>query len=101
MMQGDAYNLGFTITNNAGAVITPDDIIDMEITIGHLSKRYREAQLSYDNGRWLFPFTQKETFSYWPKNVKGQIRIMWNNGVIEGKAINGLRINESISKEVL
>jgi hypothetical protein len=49
----------------------------------------------------MFPISQKETFGYWPKATKAQIRILWKNGVVEGKPIHGIRINESTSKEVL
>lgn len=101
MMQGDSYNLGFTVVNNAGAAVTPSDIQDMEITIGHIRKTYRNAELTYNEGRWYFPLSQEESFGYWPKSIKAQIRIRWANGVVEGKPIHGLRVNESISKEVL
>ena len=101
MMQGDSYNLGFTVLNNAKTPVTPDDIQDLEITIGHIRKTYRNSQITYFNGKWLFPLTQKETFEYWPKTVKSQIRILWANGVVEGKPVYGIRINESTSKEVL
>ena len=101
MMQGDAYKLGFRITNNAGNPITPADITDLEITIGSLSKTYRKNQLLYESGLWMFPFTQDDTFSYVPAAAKSQVRVLWANGVIEGKDIHGVRINESISKEVL
>jgi hypothetical protein len=101
MMQGDSYNLGFTVLNNAHGIVTPDDIQDMEITIGHIRKTYRNSQITYANGKWLFPLTQKETFGYWPKAIKAQIRILWANGIVEGKPIYGVRINESTSKEVL
>lgn len=101
MMQGDSYNLGFTIKNNAGSAITPEDIMDMEITIGHLSKTYRREQLMYADGRWYFPFSQTETFGYWPKAVSAQVRVRWKNGIVEGKTIHGVRMNESLSKEVL
>lgn len=101
MMQGDSYNLGFTVTNNAGSVVTPNDIIDMEITIGHLVKRYSNSEITFKDGRWMFPLSQKETFGYWPSVPKCQIRIKWANGVIEGKPIYGVRVNESFSKEVL
>ena len=101
MMQGDSYYLGFTVLNNAKKTITPDDIQDMEISIGHIRKTYRGSQITFSNGRWLFPISQKESMGYWPKAVKAQIRILWNNGTVEGKPIHGIRINESISKEVL
>ena len=101
MMQGDSYNLGIRILNNAGNPVTPDDIKDLEITIGRLSKTYLGAQVTYHDGLWLFPLSQKETFGYWPGTAEAQVRIAWANGVIEGKKMYGIRIDESSSKEVL
>ena len=101
MMQGDSYSLGIRSLNNAGNPVTPDDIKDLEITIGPLRKTYLNAQVTFYEGLWLFPLSQKETFDYWPSAVKAQVRVAWANGVIEGKPIYGVRINESISKEVL
>lgn len=101
MMQGDSYRLGFEVLNNAGTAVTPEDIIDMEITIGHLRKTYLNAQITYFEGIWMFPLSQEETMDFWPRQVKSQIRIVWANGVVEGKAIHGVRVSESISKEVL
>lgn len=101
MMQGDSYNLGINILNNAGQPVTPDDIKDVEITIGNLRKTYLNAQVTFRDGVWLFPLSQEETFRYWPTSVKAQVRVVWANGVVEGKPLYGIRINESISKEVL
>ena len=101
MMQGDACNLGIRIQNNAGNSVTPTDIRDLEITIGHLRKTYGTNQLSYYNGIWLFPLSQQETQSLSPAPVKAQVRVLWPSGVIEGQPLLGLRIRESISKEVL
>lgn len=101
MMQGDSYSLGIRILNNAGSPVTPDDIKDVEITIGNLRKTYLNAQVTYYNGVWLFPLSQKETFCYWPASVKAQVRVVWANGMVEGQPLYGVRIGESISKEVL
>lgn len=101
MMQGDAYLLGINILNNAGMPVTPADVADVEITIGHLKKKYSAAELSFNNGLWMFPLSQKETFGCMPASPKAQVRIKWANGVIEGKPLYGIRIDESISKEVL
>lgn len=101
MMQGDSYLLGFSVINNAGVPVTPNDIRDMEITIGHMRKTYANGQITFHEGRWFFPLSQGETFGCTPMAVKSQIRILWRNGVIEGKPIYGIRINESTSKEVL
>lgn len=101
MMQGDSYNLGIRILNNAENPVTPDDVKDVEITIGHLTKTYKNAELTYFAGMWMFPLSQRETFNYWPSAMKAQVRVVWANGVIEGKPLYGVRIDESISKEVL
>ena len=101
MMQGDSYNPGINILNNAGSPVTPDDVRDVEITIGHLRKTYLNAEVTYYDGVWMFPLSQKETFGYWPSSVNAQVRVVWANGVIEGKPLYGVRVNESISKEEL
>lgn len=101
MMQGDSYSLGIRILNNAGSPVTPEDVRDVEITIGHLSKTYKNAQLTFSDGLWLFPLSQKESFGMWPSAVKAQVRVAWANGVVEGKPLYGIRNEESISKEVL
>ena len=101
MMQGDAYPLGIQILNNAGMPVTPADVIDVELTIGHMKKRYSEASLSYSDGLWLFPLNQSETFGCLPAAPKAQVRVKWANGVVEGKPLYGVRIDESISREVL
>lgn len=103
MMQGDSYNLGIEILNNANNPVTPDDVLDVEITIGNLRKTYKALELNYDENLylWIFPLSQKETFGYWPSQKKAQVRVVWANGIVEGKELYGVRIHESISKEVL
>lgn len=101
MMQGDSYSLGIRILNNAGSTVTPEDVKDVEITIGHLIKSYLNAELIFRDGLWMFPLSQQDTFRFWPSSLRAQVRVVWANGVIEGKKIYGVRIDESISKEVL
>jgi hypothetical protein len=101
MMQGDSYSIGFTVLNNARVPVTPEDIDDVEITIGHLRKTYRNAQVAFYDDKWMFPLTQKESFGYFPKSTRANIRIRWKNGVVEGKEIHGVNVRESLSKEVL
>lgn len=101
MMQGDSYNLGIHILNNAGSPVTPDDILDVEITIGSITKSYLKAQLLFEEGVWMFPLTQAETQGFWPGPLKSQVRVRWTNGAIEGKPLFGIVVNEGISKEVL
>ena len=101
MMQGDACYLGITILNNAGTTVTADDVQDVEITLGPMTKSYRAEELSYAAGVWLFPLSQGESFSCPPGQLAGQVRVAWANGVVEGCRLYGMHIEESISKEVL
>lgn len=101
MLQGDTYSLGIRILNNAFSPVTAEDVIDVEITLGHLCKSYRGGQLRFYEGVWMFPLSQKETFGFGDGRVRAQVRVKWANGVVEGKPLYGVRFLESISKEVL
>ena len=101
MMQGDSYNIGIKIINNAGTPVAPEDIRDVEITLGQIRKTYSNAELTFSEGLWMFPVSQNESFGVWPGPVKAQVRVAWANGVVEGKPLYGIVNTESISKEVL
>ena len=101
MMQGDACYLGIAIYNNAGSPVTPADVQDVEITLCGQRKTYLSEQLSFFGGVWLYPVSQGESFSWDEGPVNAQVRIAWANGVVEGKRLYGLHMQESISKEVL
>jgi hypothetical protein len=103
MMQGDSYGLPFKILRKDDSIVTADDIADVEITVGFLTKKYSTGGVSYDseNGKWYFHMTQEETFQLPPIRNKVQIRFLWNNGVVEGVSLDGINVVESISKEVL
>ena len=101
MMQGDNYNIGLTISNNAGSIVTPSDIIDVEITINGLAKTYAAGELVYTDGVWGYPVTQDDSFTLRPGAAKAQVRVKWADGTVEGQDIYGLRIHEAMSREVI
>ena len=101
MMQLDSCLLGFTLRSSGGSLLTPTDLTDVEIALGNLVKSWRRQELQFADGKWFFPLSQQESSAFWPGHLRCQVRVLWNNGVVEGKAIQGLRILESISKEVL
>ena len=100
-MQGDCCDLGIRILNNAGSAVTDQDIDDVEITIGPLRRTYREAQLRFADGLWLFPISQKDSLRCRGPHLKAQVRVKWRGGVVEGCPLYGVYLRESISKEVL
>lgn len=101
MMQGDSYNIAFEILNTYGQPITDAELSKIEISIGSLRKTIKDG-VRYDsgNGTWLFPLSQAESFQL-PRKVKGQVRLVWSNGDVEGIPIEEIHIDESISREVL
>ena len=101
MMQGDSYSLDIEILSADGSVVTDADVSNVEITIGHLRKTYADGVVRYVDGVWKFPMTQEETFKYMPSLVRGQVRVVWKNGEVEGITLDGIRVKESISREVL
>ena len=102
MMQGDAYGLAIEIKDATDKVVTTEDVMDVEIAIGYLRKTYKEGGISFENGMWIFPLTQEETFKFSPTmRVKGQVRVMFKNGTVEGVSLGNVCVYESISKEVL
>ena len=103
MMQGDSYSLPIEILKVDGTLVTDADVSNVEITIGHLRKTYADGAVKYDStaGAWKFPLSQEETFQYLPASVRGQVRLVWKNGEVEGIPLDGVRVKESISKEVL
>ena len=101
MMQGDSYNIAFEILNTYGQPITEEELSNIEISIGSLRKTtYDGVRYDSGNGTWLFPLSQEESFQL-PRKVKGQVRLVWSNGDVEGIPLEEIRIDESISREVL
>ena len=103
MMQGDSYGIKIEILNSENSIITPDDVSDVEVTIGSVRKTYSSGEVTYnsDIGKWVFPLTQEETFKFPASRVKAQVRVVMKSGDIHGASIGEISVSESISKEVL
>lgn len=103
MMQGDSYSLAVEILKADGTLLTDADVSNVEITIGHLRKTMEEGSVVFSSGDgvWKFPLSQEETFRYLPSRVRGQVRVFWKNGEVEGIKLDDIIVLESISKEVL
>ena len=103
MMQGDAYGLPIEILRNDETVVTPNDVSDVEIAIGFLTKTYKAGEITYNANaaKWVFPLTQEETFRFPAVRMKAQVRVVWPDGSVEGVCMEGINVHESISKEVL
>ena len=101
MMQGDSYSLAIEVTRANGNLVTDADVTNIEITIGNLRKTIEDGVV-YDSGSgaWMFPLSQEESFQM-PRRVKGQVRLVWPSGEVEGVSLGNISIDESLSREVL
>lgn len=103
MMQGDSYSIAIIIEDYNGNPVTTEGVQDLEVTIGNITKKYSTGEITYstESQFWQFPITQQETFDLLPSKVKAQLRLLWQNGDVEGVDLGYVRIKESMSKEVL
>jgi hypothetical protein len=102
MMQGDAYSLPIVLRQGE-LLITPEMVQQVEITIVNLTQTYPGA-VNYDeeNGQWLFPLTQEQTFAFKAgRTLPVQTRIKFNDGSVVGAKGNTLFVCESRSKGVM
>lgn len=98
MVQGDAYSLAVTVTNNS-QTLRIDDIEKVEITLLYLQKYY-PGQITYEDGKFYFPLTQEETFRL-PKICPMQIRVKFKTGDVLGSEKKQIDVSAALSKVVL
>lgn len=101
IMQGDAYDLGIEIFDDNGNQVLPDDVSDVEIVLGHMTKTYANNEIKYGEDCWLFPMSQEDSFRLMASKPKAQVRIKWKTGEVDGAKIDMSSVDESSSKEVL
>lgn len=102
IMQGDQYAIVFTGTRD-GAPLDLGQIELIEFTVGKLRKVYPGEVTTDEDGNFLFPLTQEETFGFKNAQQSVQIRVKFAGAdpVVIGTSIEGVRVSDSISKVVL
>lgn len=100
IMQGDAYSIPITITTADGTLIDDTMVDAVEVVIGFLKKTYPE-EITFSDGKWLFPLTQEESFKLSSYQQTVQVRVKFNSGEVVGAVIGSVPITASVSKEVL
>lgn len=103
MMQGDSYGLPLELFKGDGSAVSADDVDELEISIGCVTKTYGAGEVLFDaeRGRWIFPLTQLESFAFPAARVKAQVRVVWRDGGVEGASLGRINVAESISRRVL
>lgn len=100
IMQGDAYDVTLTLTDDNDDRITDADVLDVEITLGGLSKTYSSGDVIYSSGEWAMSLTQDETFAM-SKVLPLEARVKFNSGDVVGAKVGNVYVLPSKSKEVL
>lgn len=99
MVQGDAYDLAFSID----ADDEPLDISTIEyveVTLPRINKLYPD-EITYSNGLFYLPLSQKETF-WLPERCPMQIRVKFKGtGHVIGSDEQIIDVHRSMSKRVL
>ena len=101
IMQGDSYSIGIDVTLN-DAPIDIAMVEKAEVILGRIKKQYPN-EITYDseNGKFLFPITQQESFSFGLPPSPAQIRIKLTSGEVIGGKLETINVQSSVSKEVL
>ena len=93
--QGDKYLIPISIKNQ-GVSVTPSDIDGIKIQIGRNLKRYPNGELIYQDDKWYFPLTQKESLEF-NHNTKIQVQILIGDEIV-GSRVENIDIGSSIIK---
>jgi hypothetical protein len=94
--QGDQYSLPVCIKHR-GEIITPEDADDIAIAVGDIVKSYKDGDLTYEDGVWLFPLRKEETLKM-GEEVKYQVQLQFGQDIVHTKeySLKGKRVLECL-----
>ena len=99
MVQGDAYDLAFSIDAD-DEPLDISTIESVEVTLPRINKLYPD-EIAYSNGFFYLPLSQKETF-WLPERCPMQIRVKFKgSGHVIGSDEQIIDVHRSMSKRVL
>ena len=98
MVQGDAYSIDVTVSNQ-GEPLAVENVEQVEITLMNLTRSYPD-EVTYSDGKFHFPVTQEETFRL-PPMCPMQVRVKFTGGDVVGSRIQMVEVAGAISKAVL
>lgn len=96
LQQGAQYYLPFKIKHD-GEITSPQNVDDIKIKIGSLTKQLTKNELEYADGYWLFPIRQEFTLSL-NADVKCQASILRGDNVYPSKTYE-IHVDMSIIKD--
>lgn len=100
MHQGDQYSICVTI-NKDGSPLAPADCEGVRVRIGSVEQRYPDGDLTYEDGVWLFPFTQSQTLGMaGAQRAQVQVNFGGNPEQIIGSAVTVVTVDGSVIRKV-
>lgn len=102
IMQGDQYAIPIIGKQN-GKPLDMTTVDEVEFVIGKMRKLYPGEVVLDEDGTFLFPLTQQETFAVQRSSQHVQIRVKFKGDppVVVGVDVGRINVDESVSKEVL
>ena len=98
IIQGEQYAIEIVLTAD-GTAITPNNSDDVKIRIDGVEKTYSSGELTYEDGRWLFPITQVDSLRMSTKGVKAQAQYKVGSNVFSTE-IYDVEIDPSVIRSV-
>lgn len=99
MTQGDKYAVPFMLQALDGTLITPDIVKTVVLNLGSLSRQY-PGNVTYENGKWMMPLTQKQTFAM-RGYVEPQARVEFSDGSIFGGSGESIDVAKALSRGII
>ena len=99
MTQGDKYAVHFMLQALDGTLITPDIVKTVVLNLGSLSRQY-PGNVTYENGKWMMPLTQKQTFAM-RGYVEPQARVEFSDGSIFGGSGESIDVAKALSRGII
>lgn len=86
IVKGEAYRVAFTLKDN-GTPITPEMVQGVRIALGNQIATYPTGSLTYsaEDGEWLFPMTQKNSYSFMGCEVDYQAQVKIDGEIFSAK----------------
>lgn len=103
--QGDQNVIGVKLKDDTEAVITPEDVSEVIITLGNLSRRTTDDEdpVTYDSEReaWLFSVKQEDTLAMTMGIHRLSARVEFDDGTIGNANVAVVFILPSGNTEVM
>lgn len=81
--QGDQYSIPFLI-RHGGEIVSPNMVTDVAIAVGDIVRSYLDGDLTYFDGKWMFPIYSQETLRM-PDDVSYQVQLRIGTEIIHSK----------------